>query len=187
MKNALMLSGLATALSSLPAMAQELEIIGKPVDGGLGFQPAATELAEGIHRLDGMILVIITAILGGFLLRMQGFAAMQRLQSSVAEGGDPSGPLAHGVMILVAGLLMLTPGFFTDAVGFALLLPPVRSALIAWAGPRLAARATFVGPDMGRPQQPRPDEPIEADYVDLDVEPSDSKPRGTSGWSRPPE
>ncbi|WP_420586450.1 cytochrome c oxidase subunit II [Ruegeria sp.] len=62
MKNALMLSGLATALSSLPAMAQELEIIGKPVAGGLGFQPAATELAEGIHRLDGMILVIITAI-----------------------------------------------------------------------------------------------------------------------------
>ncbi|WP_170384969.1 cytochrome c oxidase subunit II [Ruegeria atlantica] len=62
MKNALMLSGLATALSSLPAMAQELEIIGKPVDGGIGFQPAATSLADGIHRLDGMILVIITVI-----------------------------------------------------------------------------------------------------------------------------
>ncbi|WP_170416687.1 cytochrome c oxidase subunit II [Ruegeria atlantica] len=62
MKNALMLSGLMTALSSLPAMAQELEIIGKPVDGGLGFQPAATSLAEGIHRLDAMILVIITVI-----------------------------------------------------------------------------------------------------------------------------
>ena len=62
MKNALMLSGFVTALSSLPAMAQELEIIGKPVDGGLGFQPAATSLAEGIQRLDAMILVIITAI-----------------------------------------------------------------------------------------------------------------------------
>ncbi|SMO76142.1 cytochrome c oxidase subunit II [Ruegeria faecimaris] len=62
MKNALKLSGLMTALSSLPAMAQELEIIGQPVDGGIGFQPAATSLAEGIHRLDNMILVIITAI-----------------------------------------------------------------------------------------------------------------------------
>lgn len=62
MKNALMLSGFMTALSSLPAMAQELEIIGKPVDGGMGFQPAVTELATGIQRLDGMILVIITAI-----------------------------------------------------------------------------------------------------------------------------
>ena len=62
MKNALMLSGLLTALSGLPSMAQELEIIGKPVDGGMGFQPAATDLATGIHKLDGMILVIITAI-----------------------------------------------------------------------------------------------------------------------------
>ena len=62
MKNALMLSGLATALSSLPAMAQELEIIGKPVAGGVGFQPPVTELADGIQRLDSMILVIITAI-----------------------------------------------------------------------------------------------------------------------------
>ncbi|AFO86599.1 cytochrome c oxidase subunit II [Phaeobacter inhibens] len=72
MKNALMLSGLFSGLSSLPAMAQEgLETIGKPVDGGLGFQPAATELAEGIHSLDYMILVIITAVcvfVGGLLL-----------------------------------------------------------------------------------------------------------------------
>ncbi|NSY39489.1 cytochrome c oxidase subunit II [Leisingera sp. ANG59] len=63
MKNALMLSGLFAGLSSLPAMAQEgLETIGKPVNGGLGFQPAATSLMEGIHKLDWMILVIITVI-----------------------------------------------------------------------------------------------------------------------------
>ncbi|MFV1495165.1 cytochrome c oxidase subunit II [Phaeobacter sp. JH20_02] len=72
MKNALMLSGLFSGLSSLPAIAQDgLETIGKPVDGGLGFQPAATELAEGVHSLDYMILVIITAVcvfVGGLLL-----------------------------------------------------------------------------------------------------------------------
>jgi cytochrome c oxidase subunit 2 len=63
MKNALMLSGLFAGLSSLPAMAQEaLETIGKPTNGGLNFQPAGTELAEGIHKLDGMVLVIITAV-----------------------------------------------------------------------------------------------------------------------------
>ncbi|MEX0316671.1 MAG: cytochrome c oxidase subunit II [Ruegeria sp.] len=62
MKNALTLSGLFAALSSLPAMAQDLEIIGKPVDGAMGFQPAATELARGIQSLDGRILVIITAV-----------------------------------------------------------------------------------------------------------------------------
>ncbi|MEP2715574.1 cytochrome c oxidase subunit II [Pseudophaeobacter sp.] len=63
MKNALKLSGLFAGLSSLPAAAQEgLETIGKPVDGGLNFQPAATELAEGIHKLDWMILIIITVV-----------------------------------------------------------------------------------------------------------------------------
>ena len=63
MKNALMLSGLFAGLSSLPARAQEaLETIGKPTNGGLNFQPAGTELAEGIHKLDWMILLIITAV-----------------------------------------------------------------------------------------------------------------------------
>ncbi|TMV07724.1 cytochrome c oxidase subunit II [Ruegeria sediminis] len=62
MKNALTLSGLFAALSSLPAMAQELESIGKPVDRGVGFQPAATELARDLQSLDYMILVIITAV-----------------------------------------------------------------------------------------------------------------------------
>ena len=132
-------------------------------------------------------LVIVTAILGGILLRMQGFTAMQRLQSSVAEGGDPRGPLAHGVMILVAGLLMLTPGFFTDAVGFALLIPPIRSGLIAWIGPKMAARAVHMGPGKQGQARPRPDQPIDAEYVDLDIEIDPNKPRGNSGWSKPPE
>jgi len=145
------------------------------------------ELGGWVGLWPTIALVIITAILGGILLRMQGFAAMQKLQSSVAEGGDPRGPLAHGVMILMAGLLMLTPGFFTDAVGFALLLPPVRSALIAWIGPKLAARAIHMGPEMQGRQPPRPDQPIDADYVDLDVEDDPNRPRGNSGWSRPPE
>ena len=63
MKNALTLSGLFAALSSVPATAQDgLETIGKPIPGGIGFQPAATELARGIHSLDHLVLVIITVI-----------------------------------------------------------------------------------------------------------------------------
>jgi cytochrome c oxidase subunit II len=63
MKNAFTLSGLITSLSVLPAMAQDgLEIVGVPVDGGTGFQPAATELARDQQSLDWLILVIITAI-----------------------------------------------------------------------------------------------------------------------------
>ena len=63
MKNALTLSGLFAGLSTLPAMAQEgLETIGKPQPGGMGFQPAATELARDLQSLDQLILVIITLI-----------------------------------------------------------------------------------------------------------------------------
>ncbi|MVO16747.1 cytochrome c oxidase subunit II [Parasedimentitalea maritima] len=63
MKNALKLSGLFAGLSSLPAMAQDgLESIGKPIPGGLNFQPAASELAQQTQDLDFMILVIITAV-----------------------------------------------------------------------------------------------------------------------------
>ena len=63
MKKLLSVSGLLTAISTLPALAQDgLEVIGAPVDGKMGFQPAVTELAEDLQWLDGMILVIITII-----------------------------------------------------------------------------------------------------------------------------
>ncbi|MFV0515333.1 MAG: cytochrome c oxidase subunit II [Jhaorihella sp.] len=63
MKTTLTLTGLLTAISTMPALAQDgLEIIGKPVPGGIGFQPAATSLARGLHSLDHLVLVIITLI-----------------------------------------------------------------------------------------------------------------------------
>ncbi|GGH32159.1 cytochrome c oxidase subunit 2 [Cribrihabitans marinus] len=71
MKNALKLSAPLAALSSLPAAAQELESVGKPVPGGTGFQPAATELARDLQSLDWIVLVIITLIcllVGGLIL-----------------------------------------------------------------------------------------------------------------------
>ena len=71
-----------------------------------------------------LAIVILTALLGTWLLRMQGAAALTDLRRSFSEVEDPSEPLAHGAMILFAGALLLTPGFFTDAVGFALLTPP---------------------------------------------------------------
>jgi len=65
-------------------------------------------------------IVVLTAFLGTWLMRTQGLMAMGNLRSSFSELRDPTEPLAHGAMILVAGALLLTPGFFTDAVGFAL-------------------------------------------------------------------
>lgn len=77
-------------------------------------------------------IVILTALVGSVLLRQQGLSALNSVQTRLMEGENPGRLLADGAMILIAGALLLTPGFFTDAVGFALLIPPVRGALWAW-------------------------------------------------------
>lgn len=74
--------------------------------------------------------VILTAMIGAMLLRRQGIAALTDLRNRLVEGRDPRSALAHGVLIFIAGIMLLTPGFFTDAVGFSFLIHPVRAALI---------------------------------------------------------
>jgi len=74
-------------------------------------------------------IVILTAFLGTGLLRSQGLAAFSRAQVSMAEGRLPMEEVVHGFCLVIAGALLLTPGFLTDAVGFLLFLPPVRLAL----------------------------------------------------------
>ena len=94
------------------------------------------EVGGWIGTWPTIAIVILTALAGSVLLRHQGMAAMQGFQARLAAGETPGRLLADGAMILVAGVLLLTPGFFTDAVGFALLVPPVRAALWHWGSAR---------------------------------------------------
>ena len=71
-------------------------------------------------------LIVATGIAGAMLLRFQGFGVMARIRSDMAAGRDPGRELAHGVMIMVAGILLLIPGFLTDIVGILLFVPAVR-------------------------------------------------------------
>ena len=66
-----------------------------------------------------LAFVMLTAITGSMLIRRQGAREMANLRSSFENLNDPTEPLAHGAMILFSGALLITPGFFTDAVGFA--------------------------------------------------------------------
>jgi len=77
-----------------------------------------------------LALTVATSIAGGMLLRHQGFGVMSRIRKEIEAGRDPSRDLAHGVMVLLAGILLLLPGFFTDILGILLFLPPVRD--LAW-------------------------------------------------------
>ena len=65
-----------------------------------------------------LLVVLLTAVAGTWLVRSQGTQTLQNLQGSLKNMKDPTEPLAHGAMILLAGALLLTPGFFTDAIRF---------------------------------------------------------------------
>ncbi len=75
--------------------------------------------------------IVFTAILGSFLLRQQGMSVLFSIQNKLNAGGFPAQEIVDGVMLAIAGALLLTPGFFTDAVGFSLFVPQVRHFLFA--------------------------------------------------------
>lgn len=125
-----------------------------------------------------LLIVVLTAILGTVLVRSQGAQALARLRQSFNELSDPTEPLAHGAMILFSGALLLTPGFFTDAVGFALLIPGVRQWVYRELAKRVQVQSFSTGGPDPRQRQAR-DQVIEGEY-ELDEPPRD----GPSGWTR---
>lgn len=116
-----------------------------------------------------LAIVAVTALAGLMMLRAQGVAAMRALQTAMERDEDPSEALAGGALLLMGGVLLITPGFFTDVLGLALLSPAARGALVRWLGPRLAARRA-----RRAPRRTDDDAPIEAEY--RDVTDNDSPP-----------
>ena len=131
-----------------------------------------------------LAIVVITAILGTWLVRSQGAQALGQLRGSFSEMRDPTEPLVHGAMILFSGALLLTPGFFTDAVGFALLIPGVRQAL--YLAIRARVNIQSFGPPGGAPHaQNRPGpqgDIIEGEFTENSEETPQNK--GPSGWTK---
>ncbi len=132
-----------------------------------------------------LAIVLVTAILGTWLVRTQGAMALGQLRTSFSDLRDPTEPLVHGAMILFAGALLLTPGFFTDAVGFAFLVPSIRQAAYKALRARVNVQS-FGTPGQGTYQGPsrRSDQSdvIDADYHEiLDDTPRDD---GPSGWTK---
>ena len=82
-----------------------------------------------IGFLPTVAIVILTAALGSWLARREGSAAWRRVQSRMSQGGVPGPELMDGLIILISGVLLLTPGFLTDVVGLLGLIPPSRAVL----------------------------------------------------------
>ena len=79
-----------------------------------------------------VLMVVATAILGVYLLRLQGFSTLQRVRAALDRGQSPAAEMLEGVVLLVAGVLLVTPGFFTDSLGFLALIPGLRRAIVTW-------------------------------------------------------
>lgn len=151
------------------------------------------KVGAAIGVLPTIGLMILSATAGSWLIRRQGTLALADVQRSFRELRDPTGPLAHGALILLAGVLMVAPGFLTDITGLALLFPAVRRLVMG----QLAARVRVTRAGFGFPQQPQPGpfDPsprgsarpgsrttiIDADYV---VVPDPPRPGRPSGWTR---
>lgn len=131
-------------------------------------------------------IVVLTAILGAWMVRSQGTQAMVNMRSSFSNLQDPTEPLAHGAMILFSGALLLTPGFFTDFIGFALLVPAVRSAVYKYARSRINIQSFQMGPGgQEHHQDPRRnprDRVIDGEFEEID--PDNPPHDGPSGWTK---
>jgi UPF0716 protein FxsA len=140
-----------------------------------------------------LAIVLLTGIIGTHLVRQQGIKVLGELRNSMTQMRDPLSPLAHGALIVLAGVLLLTPGFFTDTIGFLLLVPPVRQAVIGFLASRVQVASFGGGFQSGPNVQPnrghRQDDVIDGEYSDLSDAP---KPQNTphkpinkrpSGWT----
>lgn len=115
-----------------------------------------------------LLVVVATAIVGAWLVRQQGFQVIEDMRRSSAEGKAPVREVMHAVFILAAGLLLLTPGFFTDAVGFALLVPAVRDMLAAWLLSRMQVHVVDI--ETAAPSHRSHEVIIEGSAIEVDEE-----------------
>jgi UPF0716 protein FxsA len=86
-------------------------------------------------------LVVGAAVLGGAIMSRQGITVARRTREAVAMGRPPVGPVLDGAFLLLAGALFISPGFISDILALALLIPPVRQKVARWCVRRLAERA----------------------------------------------
>ena len=128
-------------------------------------------------------LVILTAILGTTLLRYQGLRALHRVQESLNRGEMPIGEVFTGLCLLVAGALLLTPGFLTDGVGFALFIPGIRQAIGSGLANLLMSRGAVHVPNgqhSGTPYNGPNNQVIDAEFTEVREDP-DTDARNTPG------
>jgi UPF0716 protein FxsA len=119
-------------------------------------------IGNAIGLWPTLLGVLVTAVTGSLVLKYQGQALFNEIRGTMARGALPARALADAMMVGIAGVLLLTPGYFTDLLGLLLLIPPVRTAIYGF----LKSRISVVGPPGmgGGPRRPHPG----PDVIDLE-------------------
>jgi UPF0716 protein FxsA len=84
------------------------------------------QIGRVVGTLPTLALIVFTGVLGAWLARWQGLGVVRQVQAEMADGRIPAGPVVDGVLILIAGAVLMTPGLLTDLFGFFLLVPAGR-------------------------------------------------------------
>lgn len=113
-------------------------------------------IGNAIGLWPTLLGVLVTAVAGSLVLRYQGRALFAEIQQTMARGVLPGRALADAMMVGIAGVLLLTPGYFTDILGILLLIPPVRGLIYAFLKTRIAVVNPIAGSSPGarRPEEP---------------------------------
>lgn len=138
-------------------------------------------VGSSIGGLRTVAIVVITAVLGAYLLRREGISVLQKLRGKLEQGDFPAGELAEALLVLIAGVLLLTPGFVTDGVGFLMILPFSRRwlgvAIVNWFVSKVGIQVAQYFRDDSRYPHTKDSEQdkhiIDVDYEDKIPPPSD--------------
>ncbi|MBW2029331.1 MAG: membrane protein FxsA [Deltaproteobacteria bacterium] len=90
------------------------------------------EVGRYVGALNTVAIVILTGFLGAYLARLQGISTLHRVRVALDRGEIPAEEMLDALLILIAGIVLLTPGFLTDTFGILLLIPQTRAAIKGW-------------------------------------------------------
>jgi UPF0716 protein FxsA len=117
------------------------------------------QVGQVIGALWTIFFVVLTAVIGVQLLKRQGLSTLSRAQLKMNQGELPAQELIDGIALMMAGAFLLTPGFFTDAFGFLLLIPATRKMMMQSIITRLKASGRFVSVNPGTINPHQSDQP----------------------------
>ena len=126
------------------------------------------EIADRIGGIETIYLVILTGIIGAHLAKREGLGVLQQIQEDSINGVPPANKLVEGLMVLVGGILLITPGVMTDVFGLSLIVPFTRKLLVGIVKRILKDRMHFEGVHIGTP---RPG-PAARDVADMFAHPT---------------